>query len=443
MKRGAAAQQQVPSREAGQFRARQSAILIALLFLVFAPFVHGQETIQYSAAGERAAADRRLANTLPDYYNLKLGDFQLRLESSLGVEGNDNVRLVRTNQESDIILSPGLNMTASYPLSLENTLNLKVGVGYWYYLEHQDLSRIYITPGTELSFDFYIKDVVLNLHDRIQVINQNYSNPSLGGNGVYSYLENSSGITATWDLNKLQLTLNYDHVVRMSLVTNVQTQDGTEDLVSGSAGLWLNPVMLAGVQIGAGLIQYDTAELNGGVQYNAGVFYKWQVSQFITLSTTLGYYIYQMDPFNQVTLVSTSPPTLKTNRVSRTTDAFYGSVIITHRVNEQLSYHVEGGRQMQTGLFSDTLDLYYARLHADWNLVRKTPIATWVSYENGTETGGAGEDLERYGVGVSVSRAITQKLSSSLSYQHWLRYSSVSAGNYSQNQVLLTLNYRF
>lgn len=417
--------------------------LFAVLALIFCNSTEAQEAIRYSAAGEQAAADRRKENSMPDYYNLKVGDLQLRLQSSLGIEGNDNVRLVQTNQESDVILSPEADLTASYPLSLENTMNLRIGVGYWWYLEHPDLSRLYITPGTELSFDFYIKDVVLNVHDRVQVLNQNYSNPTLGGNGTYSYLENVSGLTATWDLNKLQLTANYDHVLRTSLVTNITEQDGTEDLFSGSAGLWLNPTMLAGVQVGGGLISYDTTQLTGGIQYSAGLFYKWQVSEFITLSASAGYFIYNLDPFNRVSVISTNPFTLGTNTIHSTMDAFYGSLTLVHRVNEHLSYTLDGGRQVQAGLFSDTLDLYYARLSADWNLVRKTPIGTWISYENGTETGGAGEDLERYGIGMSISREITEKLSSTLFYQYWVRHSSVASGNYEQNRILLTLNYRF
>jgi hypothetical protein len=131
------------------------------------------------------------------------------------------------------------------------------------------------------------------------------------------------------------------------------------------------------------------------------------------------------------------------NTNKTTVDAVYCSLSLNHQVNAHLDYDIEAGRQVQAGLFSNTLDLYYARISANWDIVRKLPVTTRFSYENGSESGGIGEKIERFGFGIGCSHAITQKLSSSLYFEHWLRYSDLPNRNYTQNRVMLTLNYSF
>jgi hypothetical protein len=445
-------------------------LFTCLAVIFFLPFigvnVRAQEGLRMSAAGEEAATARRQAAQLPQYYNLKLGDLQLRLNSSLGVEANDNVSLADTNLEGDLIFSPEVSTVASYPLSDKNTLNLSLGVGYSYYLEHKDLNRFFVRPGTELSFDIFIKDVVLNLHDRASVVNQGY-NATAGGTGNYSYLENVMGISADWDLNKMEVNVSYDHLQRISLTTqsaskSVDTnapkstaagniQDSTEEIFSGSVGANVTPYSVVGIQASATIISYEQTNLNGGVQYSAGLFYKTRVSEHLTFSASAGYFIYFLDVSNPTTVTTnfvndgmggiTAVPV--TNTAATTIDAVYYSLSLDHQVNAHLSYNIEAGRQVQAGLFSDTLDLYYARISANWGIVRKLPITTRFSYENGNESGGIGEKIERFGFGIGCSRAITQKLSSSLYFEHWLRYSDLPNRNYTQNRVMLTLNYSF
>jgi hypothetical protein len=415
-------------------RAFSSRTIFAVILFLSVGHLFGQEGLRMSLAGEEAAAARQKANGMPDYYNLKWGDFQLRLQSSLGIEADDNIRLVQSNRESDILFSPGVGIIASYPLSQQNTLNLNVNGGYSFYLQHHDLNQFFVRPGTELSFDFYIKDaVLLNVHNRLTVINQAFDNAAVGGRGNYSYLENTSGLSATWDLNLVEIVGGYDHVLRRSLTSAADTQNGSEDLFHSSAGFRVGSASRAGVEGTVGLIRYDQPTLNGGIQYTAGLFYKGQLSQNISMRISGGYYIYNLDS----TGITTN------NNFQSSVDAFYGSINLTHRVNSRLNYALEAGRQLQTGLFSDTLDLYYARLQADWGFVRKFPFSASFSYENGDETGGAAEKIQRFGYGAGVSWAVTRKLASRLWYQGYTRNSNIPSGRYTQNQVSLTLNYSF
>ena len=75
--------------------------------------------------------------------------------------------------------------------------------------------------------------------------------------------------------------------------------------------------------------------------------------------------------------------------------------------------------------------------------MRKFPITASFSYENGEETGGAGEKIERFSFGAGVSRVLTQKLTSSLWYQGYVRHSNLPIGRYTENNLTLTLSYSF
>ncbi len=405
---------------------------MAAVFVLFhANRARGQEGLRVSLAGEQAAEERRKLNAMPEYYNLKWGDFQVRLRSSITVEADDNVTLVQSNREGDILFSPAVAMTASYPLSQDNVVNLDLGAGYFFYLEHPDLDQVFVQPGTALSFDIYIKDVLLNLHDRLSVVNQAYQNSAVGGLGNYSYFENTSGLSATWDLNRVELTAGYDHVLRESLTSSINTEDGSQDLFFASAALHVNATSEVGLEASSGILQYDQASLNGGVQYSIGAFYKAQFTENISARLSAGYFIFDLTP----TGVTTN------NNFHSTVDAFYGSIDLTHRVNSKFSYSVDAGRQIQSGLFSDTLDLYYARLSANSSIVRKFPITATFSYENGTETGGAAENIERIGFGAGVSRSLMKKLTSNLWYQGYWRHSNLPIGRYTENEISLTLSY--
>ncbi len=409
-------------------------VSVALVFVLFhVSRARAQEGIRVSLAGEQAAEDRRKENAMPEYYNLKWGDFQVRLRSSLTVEADDNVTLVQSNREGDILISPGLTMTASYPLSQENVINLDIGAGYLFYVEHPDLDQVFIQPGTALSFDIYIKDVLLNLHDRLSVINQAYQNSAVGGLGNYVYLENVSGLSATWDLNRVELTAGYDHVERQSLTSSINTEDGSEDLFTTSAGLHVNATSEVGLEGTSGIIRYDEPSLNGGVQYSVGAYYKAQLTENIFTRLSAGYFIFDLTP----TGITTN------NNFHTSVDSFYGSIHLTHRINSRFNYSVDAGREIQSGLFSDTLDLYYARLSANSSIVRKFPITASFSYENGTETGGAAEKIERFGFGAGISRALMEKLNSSLWYQGYVRHSNLPSGRYTENEISLTLSYSF
>ena len=55
-------------------------------------------------------------------------------------------------------------------MSQQSLLRFSAGVGYDEYLEHSQYSAVRLIADSLLSFDIYIKDVWIDLHDRFSSI---------------------------------------------------------------------------------------------------------------------------------------------------------------------------------------------------------------------------------------------------------------------------------
>jgi hypothetical protein len=398
----------------------------------------GQEAVRMSIASAEAAEARRRVATTIGYYNLQLGPTAWNFGTGLGVEYNSNVNLVEQNPEWDFIFRPQLNTRMLWPVSEQNSINLALGAGYSAYVRNPTLDRAFITPDSGLSFDLYAGDFWINLHDRFSITEDTYQDPSVAGSGNYSQLQNALGFTTAWDLNKAIVRVGYDHVNYDTLNgdngQNFSGQpSGYSEVFSSSAGYYLKPAMLLGVELGGSLITYTTTTTNtpysNANQWNVGGFYDTPVSEYIHLIAHAGYTVYSPESSGATTASDFS--------------GMYGQLDITHRVNQYVEYTLSGGRNISVAFAGGTIDRYFARWQAGWKIVRKVTLGTSFSYEHGTELDVGGETYNQYGPGISLSRAITAKLTSSLGYQYYWRDSNQPNRNYTVNVVSLNLNYTF
>ena len=164
-----------------------------------------------------------------------------------------------------------------------------------------------------------------------------------------------------------------------------------------------------------------------------GGFYATPVSEYIHFVSHAGYTVY-------------SPDSGGTTTTSGDFSGLYAQADVAHQVNQYVAYSLSGGRNISVAFSGGTVERYFARWQANWQIVRKMTLGTSFSYENGTQlTGFAGstETYNQYGPGISLSRPITAKLSSSLGYQLYWRDSNLAGRNYTVNVVSLNLNYTF
>jgi len=400
------------------------------LLLAIASVVQAQDAVRMSLASADAAEARRTAASTIGYYNLKIGPTAWRFGAGLGLQYNSNVELNEESPEGDVILTPEINAQMLWPVTDKNSLTLGLGVGYSAYIIHPELSRFYITPGSELSFDIYSGDFWINLHDRFSISENSYQDPTVTGNGDYSQLQNALGVAATWDLNKVLVRGGYDHVNYQTISGGAGQPNGQSELMSASAGYAFQPGMLAGIELGGGLLNYTGTNVTftSAKQWNAGVFLDTPVSEYLHFRGSVGYTEY-------------IPDTSGTTNSTSDFTGLYGEIDLQHRVNRFLDYTLSAGHNITFAFYGGAVELTYARLLANWKIMQKTSIGTTLEYDHGTQGIFSPETFNRYGASISLSRTITAKSTGSLGYQFYWRTSNLAGRDYSDN--IVSLNYRY
>jgi hypothetical protein len=418
--------------------------------LALAGISRGQEALRLSVAGDVAAATEQQNNTSLGYYNLLLGPTSWRFSSGLDLEYNSNVRLASNSggstnsSEGDIIIRPSVNVNMHWPVTLQNSLDVSIAGGYSEYLLNPDLSQFFINPGSGLSFDIYSGDFRINLHDQISISEEAYQNPGVSGeNQNLVSLQNTAGIRTTWDLNKAIANVGFDHVNYVSLSQNSQNQgepDGASENIFINGGIRVRPELLLGLEAGGSVITYsassatNTLTTPNAVQWSVGTFGSAKISQYIDVRADVGYTVY-------------TPGNTATNLVTSETSGYYCSLSLSHRVNQFLTYTLTAGRSTDLAAYGQPQSYYFARFDPIWNLFQKYTLSTPLWWQQGTSvygtTAGGTSNYQQIGLGLTVSHAITKKLSGSISYRFVQETSDQSALDYTDHIVDLNFSYQF
>lgn len=421
---------QLPSWSGFPKHSQWARFLLTCLLLVSGGSAWAQDAFRASLAGQAAAEARKGAAR--QRYNVKFGPVSLRLAQQLGIEATDNVRNAPSSDaESDLVLQPRFDVGMLWHATEKNSLNLNVGLGYNKYIRTSQYDSFYVSPNSDLSFDIYVSDFVINLHSRFAYTQDVSSDPTVSGTGSLTRFENTSGMLVTWDLNKLILTAGYDHSVYIPTENKSSNPERASELVSTSAALRIRPTIFAGLQAGAGMTSYQGDNQNQNQQDNqnlfAGPFVRYELNEYNSLSVAGGYVIYTFDGNG-------------TNNLSDL-NAFYFDITLRQQVGPKLAHTLSVGHQIQSGVYSSSSDEYYARYSANWRLFRKTGLNTFVSYQNISGEGGNNEKISYYSLGLTLTRPITRRTSGSLGYQFYLKDSDIEDNDYTQNRLVLTVRY--
>lgn len=392
-----------------------------------------QEALRHSLAGEAAAEASHLhLRSMP--YTIRSGDFRLLATPSLGLDWNDNVNTAQNGQQDDFILRPLLRLNASYPVTQYNLLSLSIGAGYDKYFNHDELSTWRLDSGSVVSFDIYVKDVWINLHDQFQYVQDSRQEAAVAGTAKYGNIDNTAGLSATWDLEDVTLTLSYDHANVISPSSQFQQQDHASELLVGRVGLRLNPRLTTGVEATGSFTAYDQPTLNDNTGYSVGLYGTWQPGDYFQLSPRVGFSAYQFEQTSQ---------TIQTSDLN----SWYADLTLRHEITEAVTYSLSAGREVRLGVQSDAIEDWYCRPTISWNVIRDVSLSTSFSYEHGKQ--GAGnrmgnltENYDWFGGSVGVNYSVIQKLSLTFNYRFTLRSSDAADRDYEQNVLGMQATYR-
>lgn len=429
---------------------------IAILLLL-TPFpTVAQMALQNMLASDTSAANRsrQMQSLQPQDYTFKEGDFRMLVAPSLAGQWNENINLAKTNVLDDFIITPAVQVTASYPWSERNLLFLDFNVGYNWYLKHPSFSSFQLdsSTGTGVSFDMAIKDFTLNLHDRMnysQGVGQygsagnvgngfvaNTANGSVANTSSYGTFQNTAGLQGTWDLNQATLSLGYDHQNVLATTSEFSDVDHSSEMVSARAGLQIYPQWTPGVEATAAFTTYNQDTLNDNNAYTLGPYIAVHPDQFLTLTARGGYEVYRFQNTSQ---------TIRTGNQS----SWYAGLTLSSQPTEFIHLSLDAGREVQLGTVSDLLEDWYLRPKVTWTVIKGLELATFLFFERGNQgvgstgslPGYANGTFDWYGGGFSVQHEITSRLALSLTFQCTARASEMADQSYTQNLVALQLTY--
>ena len=403
--------------------------LIGLLCRIALPnYLLAQEAMRMSLAGETAAKARNESATALDHSTLRLGPTFWAFSPALGLEVNDNIRFAASDQQADLIIQPELQTRMTWRVSQKNTVSLGLDAGFSAYATHSEFDRFFLGPGSELSFDVYVGDFWINFHNRLSITENAYQDPTVVGTADYSQLQNAAGLTTTWDLNKVVVTVGYDHANYITVSGGDGFPDGDSDVFSSSAAYRLSSTTQLGLQAGGGFLSYSDshADSTPAADWNLGGQAQIQLMEYVSIRANAGYTGYL--------------PRGGAN--AETFTGFYGQIGLQHRVNKYIDYHLSGGRSINFGFYAGTIDLYTAALTARWHLFQKLSLSTGFLFEHGSQILVGRETFDRFGPSVSLERPITSRLSGALRYQFFDRQSNADGADYAINIVTASFVYR-
>jgi hypothetical protein len=437
------------------------ALFISLLLAT--PVVRAQDAIRPSLAGEASSEARRLSiENIP--YNLQLGPVKVRFSATLGFEYNDNVNLaedasalipavggpvlVTTQQQSDWIIKPQVNVNLLWPITQLNTFKLDLGIGYAFYMDHSEYNTnsILLSPGSQLAFDVFVGDFRINFHDRFSLEQDPVAELSLSNVADYGRFQNTAGVSVLWDLNAAVVTVGYDHYNFISTTDVFDYLNRNAEMVTGSIAITPSSTMSVGLEGAFVDTYYDQNVLNDSIGYSAGAFLETQITSNLKLRVAGGY---QNIDFDSTGLV---------NDAHDVSD-YYANLLLSHRVNSAFTHSLSAGHETQLGINSNYVTLNYVRHNANWNILYHTLLSTELFYEDADDSGGTflfvpgpgvplfnpfgAEHIHRYGGALSLGYQLTPHVTLGFRYQYTQKDSDLPLRDYSQNRVSFDGTYSF
>ena len=412
--------------------AKRVALSFLFPLLCIASIAQAQDAIRPSLAGESASEARRQdIEHIP--YNLMIGPVRFRLSATMGVEYNDNINLSETNEQHDVILRPQMNFDAIWPLTQLNTLRMDIGLGYSWYLDHSNANTngVLISPGSQLSFDIFIGDFRINIHDRPSLQQDPIAELALSNVVDYGRFENTAGVSLLWDLNKALLTVGYDHYIYVSTTSVFDYLNRNAEELSESLSFAVASNTSVGLEGSTVFTYYDQHVMNDSDTYSIGGFVESQLTNYLKVRAAGGY---QWINFDHNGLI------LDAHDLSD----FYANVLISHRINATLRQTLSAGHESQLGVNSNFIALNYVRHTLSWNIIRNTLLSTEFFFEDANDSGGLiDEHMHRFGGALTVGYQFTPHVTLGARYQYTQKDSDVVLRSYDQNRVSVDATYSF
>lgn len=396
------------------------------------------------------------SSTLPSDYNAKLGPVLITTNASIGGEYVDNIGLANTGAKSDFILTPQLGIGAQWPITESNNLRISTSLGYAKYLIHPqyDQGQVLVSPDSALSFDLYVGDFKINFHDQFSYQQDPSSVGSVSNVVNFNRFQNIAGVGVIWDLNKLILTLNYDHINFIS--DELQTVGGTNladpsnlsysaDQVSASGYYRFTSTFIGGLEGAASIRNYDNNNIQDD-QLSAGPFFRIEITPNFKVSLSGGFQTVSTDSGTLTAASIANPNSVSPALGVGTQNSYYANLTLDHRFNKYYTDRISIGHELELDVFSQESDVTYASYTSDWKVNTDLHLALTLNFQDvdSPSVGGTGTpSFDLFGAALQASFPVTKSISGAVMYQFNDKFNTAASQGYLQNRVGLLLNYHF
>lgn len=393
---------------------------------------------QDSLAGEAAAqAVKRSIEAEQD--NLHLGPVRVQMGASLAASYTDNVFYSNTKKE-DVVINPEVDLGALWPITQLNTLRLSLGLGYEWYLKNHVLNSDapLVNPGSELELNLFVGNFRIRPHERFSYQESLFYNSLFADDvrfynfndiGTFARLDNLAGVDVDWDMNKIVLSLTYNHEDFDSYTAAFDYLTRASEWFTGSASYALGDKIRAGLESQASVHHYASqAALNDNWRVRGGPYAEADLPGNLNLRGGGGYDTAQFD----------APADANNN---------FQTYYAYARVRQELrlfTHSLRAGHEHVLGENANNLRTTYVRYSIESPIVEHLQLEGDLSVNFAREFGGAfDEKFTYYGAGLRVEYPFHKHLTANLGYEFRLKESNLPLRDFDRNRVSLQVIYTF
>ncbi len=414
--------------------------------------VHGQEIPRPSYARQKAKVVE------PSMGNFRVGEVILRVDASLQTEFVDNVDLSKV-AKADVIVTPQIGISAIWAVTKMNTLRLRSSLGYIYYFNNPNLNRqqMTISPDSALSFDMFIGDVKINLHNQFSLTQEAVSQGTLSGVAQLERFTNTMGLSILWDTNDIVWTLGYDHYTFITLggansssgtvAASLSNYDHSTDQISGSVAVKMNSALIGGIETTAFYSEYPDRSESNYSGLSGGAYFELQVTKYTHMFLNggmKGYFSGEAAP-GSVAVDSTTAA----QPSSGDPTGYYASMSFVHRLNRFYSDRLDLGHTDEIDAIGGHTLTNYVRYNANWRVNSRFILGLGLFFEDVTIAAGSAlggtvaSDYRRYGASLSTGLQVSDHFNLGLSYDFLNKIAERPSESYTRNRFTISLGYRF
>jgi predicted porin len=321
-----------------------------------------------------------------------------------------------------------------WPISRENVLQLELGVGYRWYLNHPSIQSISILPNSRIDYRIFVKDVKINIHDIVQIQVDPISRPDLSGNEAateFRRLSNTAGFIAEWrPVAPLGLLAGYDFTLDRSLTEAFTSLDRDAHTLFAGAQYTLTPRLSVGLNASYALVNYLEEVQNDATSYSVGPIAHYELSSFVSLDAAVGYAVSTFDDTG----------TIGDSADYRGTSIQFG---VRHLINSRMSQELRLRQGADLGLGSNYNDVLAVQHSLQLELTSALTLHSRLVYEHLKASNSGGETASRYLYYLGTSYQLTRLWRLGAAYSVSMKDSDLSGRDYLQNRLTLDLSRQF